>query len=504
VFAIAVCALIAVSGAAAASEATVQWPMFGFDTARQGRSPTRFPDSVLGKEWSTPPPRTLYQYTGGTPYWSEPCVGVVEGKGRVFIGCYDNNLYAFNARTGEEAWVFTAGDAVSATPVYAEIDGRPMLFVAASDRSIYALDPRDDLPPGTPRRLWQLETFPWRHTVNPSRMADPLLATIDGEPRLFCGVWNNDQSGTRNIQRGELIAIHPKTGVVAWRKELGTGAISTPCLGTVGDEPALFVPYQPGGIYALSTRDGRELWDEPYAAAEELYGGVSVARVQERQLLFFGGRTAWAYCLDAETGEQLWAVNVGTWVDSTPAFATIDGEPTVFFGTYTYFIYACNALTGKVKWGYRTKGIIQGSPALATMAMTDQDGTTRDERVVCINSMDDHVYVVRARDGEFIFRHFLGDFPWLHYLKGRTIWSSCVVATVNGTALLIAPSYSGVVTAFAVNGKDANAGPPEDSFWEALGESYTIPVLIVVAAALVITLRRLIRAARRKEKIIPI
>jgi hypothetical protein len=108
VFAIAVCALIAVSGAAAASEATVQWPMFGFDTARQGRSPTRFPDSVLGKEWSTPPPRTLYQYTGGTPYWSEPCVGVVEGKGRVFIGCYDNNLYAFNARTGEEAWVFTA------------------------------------------------------------------------------------------------------------------------------------------------------------------------------------------------------------------------------------------------------------------------------------------------------------------------------------------------------------------------------------------------------------
>ena len=497
-------ALVLILAAAAANGGEqVDWPMFGGAPSRCGVSASHFPSHILGLEWTTPPPRTLYAYNEGTPYWSSPCIATVEGKGRVFVGCYDNNLYVFDAATGAEVWNFTCGDAVGATPVHAVVDGRPMLFVAAADRSIYALDPRDKLPTGQSRRLWQVETFPWRQTVNPARMANPMLAVVDGKPVLFCGVWNNDQSGTRNIQRGEVIALNPKTGDVLWRKTLGSGAVNTPCLGTVGGEPALFVPYEPGVIFALSARDGKDLWGKPYAAGEDLRGGVSVGRVAGRQLLLFGGRTAWAYAVDAETGKQLWSVNIGTWVDSTPVFAFVDGEPTVFFGTYTYFVYACNALTGKVKWSYRTKGIILGTPVLARMTVPTDEGTTREAPVVCITSMDDHVYVLAARDGRFLFRHLLGDFPWLHYLKGKTIWSSCAVATVGGKALLVAPSYSGVVKAFAVNGRDDNAGPPSDSFWDALGVSYTIPVLVVVGIGLALTLRRLIRTTRGKKKIVP-
>ena len=62
--------------------------------------------------------------------------------------------------------------------------------------------------------------------------------------------------------------------------------------------------------------------------------------------------------------------------------------------------------------------------------------------------------------------------------------------------LLVAPSYSGVVHAFAVNGRDDNAGPPRDTFWDALGEAYTIPVLAIVALVLALTFRRLLRARR--------
>jgi hypothetical protein len=122
-----------------------------------------------------------------------------------------------------------------------------------------------------------------------------------------------------------------------------------------------------------------------------------------------------------------------------------------------------------------------------------------DEPVVCINSLDDHVYVVSARDGRFLFRYNLGKFPWTHYLKGKTIWSSCVVGTLAGKATLVAPSYSGVVHGFTVNGRDDNAGPPRETFWDALGEDYTIPVLLVVAVVLVITLRRLLTSAARRK-----
>jgi len=463
------------------------WPMFGHDPQRTGLSRAVFPTSTLQHLWSTPPPRALLTYVEGTPYWSCPAVAEVQGIPMVFIGCYDHNVYALDARDGRQLWAYITGDCISATPAYAVVGGRPMLFVASSDRHIYALDPRAGLPPDAERALWKFETFPWAQTVNPSRMANPLIATVDGRQVLYCGVWNNDQSGVRNIQRGEVIAFEAATGKVLWRRTIGTGPINTPCLGSVGGEPALFVPYQPGAIFAISARDGRDLWPKPYPAGEEIYSGLSVARVEGRQLIFLGGRTAWAYCVDAETGKQLWATNIGTWVDSTPAFAVIDGTPTVFFGTYTYFLFACDARTGKEIWRYRTRGIIQGSPAIATMA---------GEPIVCVNSLDNHVYVLSARDGRFIFRYHLGDFPWGHFLKGRTIWASCVVGSAGGQAILVAPSYSGVVHAFASGERDDNAGPPRDSFFDALGEAYTIPVLAVVVVVLALTFRRLLRMRR--------
>jgi len=478
------CAVLLTSSLALGAEA-VDWPMFGFGPARQGHSPTRFASAALEHVWSTPPPRTLFEFREGTPYWSTPCLATVAGEPRVFIGCYDHSVYAFDARTGAQVWAFNTGDSVSAAPVYAVVEGRPMLFVASGDRSIYALDPRDARSP-----IWALETMAWQHTVNRARMANPLLAEVDGRPVLFCGVWNNVESGPGNVQRGEMLALAPATGKVLWRRELGTGAVNTPCLGSVGGQPALFVPYEPGAVFALSARDGRDLWPRPYTAGEEIHGGLSVAQVGGRQQLFLGGRTAWAYSVDAETGQQVWASNIGTWADSTPAFAVIDGRPTVFFGAYTYFVFACDAATGREVWRYRTRGIVQGSPALATMG---------DEPVVCVNSLDDHVYVLAARGGRFVFRYDLGKFPWTHYLKGKTIWSSCVVGTLAGRPMLVAPSYSGVVHGFAVGTRDDNAGPPRDSLWDALGQDYTIPVVLVVLVVLALTFRRLLKVARSKR-----
>ena len=587
----------------------VDWPMYGLGPARSSATPVTFSSATLGKVWSTLKPRTLFTYVEGIPYWSSPSVGTVNGTPMVFLGCYDNEVYAFDAATGKQLWTFATGDAVSATPTFAVVDGRPMVFVASADRSIYALDPVPTLAAGADRRLWHVQTLEWQQTVNQARMANPLIATVDGQQVLFCGVWNNDQSGTRNVQRGEIIALKPADGTILWRRVLGTGAVNTPCLGTVKGEPALFVPYEPGAVFAISARDGRDLWAKAYAGAEEFHGGISVGEVGGKPRLFIGCRSAWAYALDAETGEQAWEINVGTWVDSTPSFIVIDGRPVVFFGAYTYFVFACDAATGKELWRYRTRGIVQGSPVVTTMG---------GELVVCVNSLDDHVYVLRAgldegiaavpfaaadlRDPEafaarlvavndplagylrqklpdsvkeelnrrdpkqpfpdtlrrafvillnqvrddpalyaperfqgvslpetalsllraapgardhrrlnrllleaafpdalepsrFLFRHHLGKFPWTHYLKGKTIWSSCIVAQVDGRPLLIAPSYSGVVHAFAVgDGTDANVGAPQDSFWDALGVTYTIPVLVIVVIVLVYTFRRLIRS----------
>ncbi len=466
---------------------TVDGPMFGLNPQRQGLSAARFPSATLEHVWTSPPPRALYAYVEGTPYWSSPCLATVEGQPRVYIGCYDNAVYAFDGATGGQVWAFNTAASVGATPVYAVIGGRPMLFVSSSDRFIYALDPRPDPPR---RDIWKVETLVWKGTVNPARMANPLLAEVDGQPVLVCGVWNNNRSGTENIQRGEVLALDPATGKELWRREIGTAAVNTPCLGNVGGEPALFVPYEPGAVFAISARNGKDLWPKPFASGDEIHSGISLGVVNGRQLLFMGGRTQWAYCVDAETGKQVWASPINTWVDSTPAFAVVDGRPTVFLGSYTYFIFALDAATGAELWRFRTRGIVQGSPALATMG---------GELAVCVNSLDDYVYVVAARDGRFIFRYNLGKFPWSHYRKGKTIWESCVVGTLAGRPMLVAPSYSGVVHGFAVGSRDDNAGPPSDSLWDALGEAYTIPILLLVVAVLAFTLARLAKGRRREN-----
>ena len=66
--------------------ASGDWPMFGRDPARTGLSPARFPSATLGKRWATLPPRELFVYVEGTPYWSSPSAVTVEGETAEYAG----------------------------------------------------------------------------------------------------------------------------------------------------------------------------------------------------------------------------------------------------------------------------------------------------------------------------------------------------------------------------------------------------------------------------------
>jgi eukaryotic-like serine/threonine-protein kinase len=56
-------------------------------------------------------------------------------SGVVYIGSYDNNVYALNASTGQKVWAFKTGEQVQSSPA---VDSG-VVFIGSSDDFVYAL-----------------------------------------------------------------------------------------------------------------------------------------------------------------------------------------------------------------------------------------------------------------------------------------------------------------------------------------------------------------------------
>lgn len=54
----------------------------------------------------------------------------------VYVGSDDGNLYAVDARSGEERWRFATGDEVFSSPVI--VDG--VVYIGSADGSLYAVE----------------------------------------------------------------------------------------------------------------------------------------------------------------------------------------------------------------------------------------------------------------------------------------------------------------------------------------------------------------------------
>ena len=275
VIASALAVLGACGGARAETPPDVFWPMFGANTARDGRSGVTFPAATLGRLWSSPEPEVVYRYSAGQ-IGSSPCIVSAGGKNLIIVGSYDRNVYAYDAFTGEQQWQFTTGGGVMATPCYAEVGGKPMLFVASSDRKIYALDPATGKELySQPRKTWRFEVYPWSDTVAPAVVGDPMVADVGGRAVLFVTMWINDLKSEANVQESALYSLDAASSELLWKARIGPGRAAAPTLGRVKDEPAVFVAHDAGAVFAFSAKDGTMLWDKPFISESDIRSGIS-------------------------------------------------------------------------------------------------------------------------------------------------------------------------------------------------------------------------------------
>jgi outer membrane protein assembly factor BamB/tRNA A-37 threonylcarbamoyl transferase component Bud32 len=269
----------------------------------------------------------------------------------LYIGSYDNNLYALNTATGEFVWKFPTEGGIGSRPCLHE---EQVLF-GSGDRILRSINAR------TGRLEWTC----------------PTQGRIWSSPRVEFGhvFFGSDDH--------HLYAVSVQTGRIAWKVEMGGPVRSTV---EVGEDDILYFGCEDGSILALDIR-GEVKWRQRARRAV-----TSTPAVDRTDGLLFVGSVDWnVYAFDARTGWAVWRYRTSGPVISSPALA----NGVVFIGSADKHLYALDARSGRVLWKYETEGQVTSSPAYANGA-------------VYFGGIDSYVYSLDAETGELRWRFKTG------------------------------------------------------------------------------------------------
>ncbi len=332
--------------------------------------------------WSPAPGPTSTLMQAKAPLWTfeteeeiraTPCVG----PDLIYIGSYDNNLYALDKRTGALRWKFPTDGGICSTPTL----WRDLLIFGSEDFSVYALKAQ------TGEEVWHYRT--WHH--------------VRSSPRVFGDIVYVGSDD------GHLHAIDPRNGTMLWRfqtyREVQSSAAYANGL--------IFFGSRDNYVYAVDALTGEKKWgfrtngpiiSAPYVVDDYLYIGsfdfsiycleaksswraweertekfVISSPVVAGDNVYIGSTDSHLYCLNRRTGRRHWRYQAGNQINSTPA--VLDGV--VYFGSIDRSLYALDANDGRLRWRYETDGIVPGSPVIS-------DG------VLYIGSTDHRLYALRV------------------------------------------------------------------------------------------------------------
>jgi outer membrane protein assembly factor BamB len=151
---------------------------------------------------------------------------------------------------------------------------------------------------------------------------------------------------------GELVALNPDNGAIAWRQKFDAA---------VGGAPAVsgglvYVVARDASAWAVSARDGRVQWQVPGTPAAAGVMGVSSPAIDDRQVIFpFAGGQMTAVLKDS--GVPVWTAYVAG-QRLGRAYASVSdltGDPviagnTIYAGTSAGRLAAVDATTGAALW----------------------------------------------------------------------------------------------------------------------------------------------------------
>lgn len=336
----------------APGEALSEWPMFMKD---------RFHSSFAATA-PRPPLRVLWTFVTGGPVYSSP---VVSG-GKVFIGSYDNKLYALKEDSGVKLWSFATGGDIFSTPAVS--DG--YVYFGSKDGKFYCLKAGDG-------------SLVWSFTTDGPILTSPVV----GDGNVFFG--SSDMY---------FYALDAATGKKIWRTKLHandrySGIYSSPLY----YKGSVVFAGKNGIVYSQDGKSRGRNWT--FISNSSIYSspvekdGVIYVSFGKRKLLGMnaesgeitlrkntgkslpysspvvaGGKIYQAFkdghikAYGMERGKVLADYKLPGPVNSTPV---VTSNGFLYVGCADGRLYAIDIILGEVSWSYTTGGGVHSSPAIS-------------------------------------------------------------------------------------------------------------------------------------------
>ncbi len=330
----------------------------------------------------------------------------------VYFGSNGGVLYALNESDGSLIWQtrITAVEPKARKQFTVPLlkDGR--MYVGGANKHVYCLDAVSG------KILWQTELTDWIRSKPVLTSEGLLIAGVDG--MLSCLSMNGSLKWSKRISThpiyadlvaaGDRILVNDSDlrlrcvnakGDVLWKRSLleafeneqgeriftdvlsgGTYYQSKP----TASKGKLYFGNPAGFLYCVDAETGKEIWKF------EMGGAISVAPAIADGKVFAGqqGGERFFYCVDSETGALIWKQTVpGGWVWGS---AAVD-EGMVYVPTVSGYAVCLDGKTGHVIWMYPTAQSIPAEPAI-------------DGNLVYFGSWSHSLYAFDKKTGQILWK----------------------------------------------------------------------------------------------------
>lgn len=318
---------------------------------------------------------------GVKPLWSFKCEDEVRGtpflhQDNLFIGCYDNNLYALNAVDGQFQWKYpTEGGIVSRPLVY---DNN--VFFCSEDRRLHVISARSGNVVWTYFTEGKIYSSPrfsdghiffgsddqYLHAVNVNSSRAVWKFSADGPIHSTPLVAN--EMVYFGTEAGSMYALDFH-GEMKWRFQAKRSITSSP----VNKGGAVYAASLDGNLYALDAKNGWTIWKFRLGK-----GSVSSPAIAD-DLIFIGAADGFIYCIDIRTSKEVWRFRTDNQVSSSPTVY----KDSVYCGSVDGSMYCLEYRTGRLRWKFESRAAITGSPIVF-------------DDIIYFGSTDHHVYALFA------------------------------------------------------------------------------------------------------------
>jgi outer membrane protein assembly factor BamB/tRNA A-37 threonylcarbamoyl transferase component Bud32 len=303
---------------------------------------------------------------------STPCVA----EGKVFVGAYDNNLYAIDVETGEFRWKYATDGGVASSPT----TWNDRVIFGSLDERLYSLFASSG------QRAWVFRTHGRIYSSPRAAYGHVFLGSDDG---IFYAInamsgreaWRVD-IGSR-IRSSPLVSedllyfgsddgvIHALdlSGEARWRFVSKRAVISSPALA----EGLVVVGSQDWSVYAIDANSGWSTWR--YRTNNAVISSPAI----HEGIVYIGSADGALHAIDLFSGQRRWSFEAGGQITSSP----VAHRDAVYFGSNDGCVYSVDLAKGQLRWKFQSQGPIPGSPTVF-------------EDIVLIGSTDRHLYALAA------------------------------------------------------------------------------------------------------------